>query len=99
VTGVRVKDTQCGFKLFTRESARALFGASRVDGFSFDLEILWLAQRWGIGIEEIPVRWIEAPGSKVKAGRESLRFLRDVAALRYRELCGLYAPTTAAAAA
>lgn len=99
VTGVRVKDTQCGFKLFTRESALALFGASRVDGFSFDLEILWLAQRWGMAIEEIPVRWIEAPGSKVKAGRESLRFLRDVAALRYRGICGLYAPTTAAAAA
>ncbi len=98
-TGVRIKDTQCGFKLFTRESAHALFGASRVDGFSFDLEILWLAQRWGIGIEEIPVRWIEAPGSKVSPGRESLRFLRDIAALRYRDLRGHYAAAMAAAAA
>ncbi|WP_099023235.1 dolichyl-phosphate beta-glucosyltransferase [Mycolicibacterium palauense] len=99
VTGVRIKDTQCGFKLFTRETAQALFRASRVDGFSFDLEILWLAQRWGIGIEEIPVRWIEAPGSKVSPGRESLRFLRDVAALRYRDLCGRYAGAMPAAVA
>ncbi len=99
VTGVRIKDTQCGFKLFTRESAQALFRASRVDGFSFDLEILWLAQRWGIGIEEIPVHWIEAPGSKVSPGKESLRFLRDVAALRYRDLRGHYAAETIAAVA
>ncbi|CAN5560856.1 glycosyltransferase family 2 protein [soil metagenome] len=99
VTGVRIKDTQCGFKLFTRESAQALFGASRVDGFSFDLEILWLAQRWDIGIEEIPVRWIEAPGSKVSPGKESLRFLRDVAALRYRDMRGSYAAQATAAAA
>lgn len=98
-TGVHVKDTQCGFKLFTRESARSLFRASRVDGFSFDLEILWLAQRWGLGIEEIPVQWIEAPGSTVKPGRESLRFLRDVAALRYRDLRGHYSPSMPAAVA
>lgn len=96
-TGVRVKDTQCGFKLFTRESARMLFGASRVDGFSFDLEVLWLAQRWGLGIAEIPVQWVEAPGSKVNPGRESLRFLRDVAALRYRDLRGQYAARAVAA--
>lgn len=99
VTGVQIKDTQCGFKLFARESARALFGASRVDGFSFDLEILWLAQRWGIGIEEIPVHWIEAPGSKVSPGKESLRFLRDVAALRYRDMRGSYAAQATAAVA
>lgn len=98
-TGVRVKDTQCGFKLFTRESARMLFAASRVDGFSFDLEVLWLAQRWGLDIEEIPVQWIEAPGSKVNPGRESLRFLRDVAALRYRDLRGQYTSSAVAAAA
>lgn len=97
VTGVQVKDTQCGFKLFTRESAQALFAASRVDGFAFDLEVLWLAERWGIGIKEIPVRWIEAPGSKVSPGRESLRFLCDVVALRYRDLRGHYAPEIAAA--
>ncbi|OAN34472.1 dolichyl-phosphate beta-glucosyltransferase [Mycolicibacterium iranicum] len=89
-TGVRVKDTQCGFKLFTRESAHALFQAARVDGFSFDLEILWLAQRWGLEVAEVPVRWFEAPGSKVRAGRESLRFLGDVAALRYRDIRGAY---------
>jgi dolichyl-phosphate beta-glucosyltransferase len=99
-TGVRVKDTQCGFKLFAREAAHALFRASCVDGFSFDLEILWLAQRWHIGIVEIPVSWTEAPGSKVSMGRESLRFARDVAALHYRDLRGWYdtvalVPTTA----
>jgi dolichyl-phosphate beta-glucosyltransferase len=96
-TGVRVKDTQCGFKLFTREAALALFGASLFDGFSFDLEILWLAQRWNLATAEIPVQWVEAPGSKVSAAKESVRFLRDVVALRYRDLRGCYAPTAAPA--
>lgn len=83
-TGVEAEDTQCGFKLFTRESAESLFGASIVDGFSFDLEVLWLAQRWGLRVAEIPVRWVDAPGSKVQPVRESLRFLIDVALLRIR---------------
>ena len=93
VTGVQVRDTQCGFKLFTRESARALFGASLVDGFSFDLEVLWLAQRWNLGIEEIPVQWVDAPGSKVDPARESVKFLIDVAVLRYRGWRARYAAT------
>lgn len=90
LTGVRVGDTQCGFKLFTRHAARALFAAGQVDGFSFDLEVLWLAQRWGYEIAEVPVRWIDAPGSKVRPLRESVRFLRDVGALRWRSARGVY---------
>jgi dolichyl-phosphate beta-glucosyltransferase len=93
LTGVGVRDTQCGFKLFTRTAARNLFARATVEGFSFDLELLWLAERWGLDVAEIPVRWIDAPGSSVRPWRESLRFLRDVAALRLRAWRGVYPPT------
>ena len=93
LTGVRVQDTQCGFKLFTRDAATALFPTSRADGFSFDLEVLWLAQRWNLDVAEVPVRWFDAPGSKVRPGRDALRFLRDVAILRIRSRRGIYPAT------
>ena len=63
------------------------------DGFSFDLEILWLAQRWDLEIAEVPVHWVDAPGSKVDPARESVKFLIDVAVLRYRGWRGRYAAT------
>jgi dolichyl-phosphate beta-glucosyltransferase len=60
-----VKDTQCGFKLFTRKAARELFSRQTVDGWAFDVEILYLARRLGIKFAEIPVNWRSIAGSKV----------------------------------
>ncbi len=91
VTGLGVRDTQCGFKLFTRDVADELFDLQTLDGFSFDLELLYLAERSALRIAEVPVKWIDAPGSKVRAGRESLRFLRDLAGIRLNDLRGRYA--------
>lgn len=87
---IPVRDTQCGFKLFTREAARRLFSAQTIDGFSFDLEILYLASRAGFRIAEIPVQWVDAPGSKVDTRREIQRFLRDLSRIRLNELRGVY---------
>ncbi len=89
--GVPVKDTQCGFKLFTARAARTLFRAQTVLGFSFDLEILYLAGRKGLRIVEVPVRWYDAPGSKVDTKKEIVRFLQSIARIRWNALSGVYA--------
>jgi len=81
-TGLPFWDTQCGFKAFRLEVCRPILEAARVDGFAFDVELLLLAQRAGLRIREIPVRWNHAQGSKVSFLRDSLRMLREVIVLR-----------------
>lgn len=98
--GIDVADTQCGFKLFTADAAQRLFGMQLVDGFSFDLEVLYLAHKLGYRTAEVPVEWIDAPGSTVDAARVSLQFLRDLMRIRLLDLRGRYRqpglrPTTA----
>lgn len=88
--GIKQKDTQCGFKLFTREAAHDLFGRQRIDGFSFDLELLFLANRQGYTVAEIPVEWIDAPGSTVDAAKVAVQFLKDLVTIRLRSLRGGY---------
>ena len=70
--------------------AHALAEASTIDGFSFDLELLFLARRWGLTVVEHPVDWVDAPGSTVDPTRESVRFLRDIVQIRRRALTGVY---------
>src|SRR5207237_3009954 len=81
-TGLPFWDTQCGFKAFRLDVCRSILEAARVDGFAFDVELLYFAQRAGLRIREIPVRWNHAEGSKVSFFRDSLRMLREVIALR-----------------
>src|SRR5881392_298635 len=83
-TGLPFWDTQCGFKAFRLDVCRPILEAARIDGFAFDVELLYLAQRAGLRIREIPVRWNHAEGSKVRFFRDSLRMLREVIALRAR---------------
>ncbi len=77
-------DTQCGFKAFQLDVCRPILEAAHVNGFAFDVELLFLAHRAGLRIREIPVRWNHAEGSKVNFFRDSLRMLREVIALRAR---------------
>ncbi|XP_041973035.1 dolichyl-phosphate beta-glucosyltransferase [Aricia agestis] len=60
-----IKDTQCGFKMFTRKTANQLFQSLHVNRWAFDVELLYIAQKLNIPIVEIPVRWTEIEGSKV----------------------------------
>jgi dolichyl-phosphate beta-glucosyltransferase len=83
-TGLPFWDTQCGFKAFRLNVCRPILEAARLDGFAFDVELLYLAQRAGLRIREIPVRWNHAEGSKVQFFRDSLRMLREVIGLRAR---------------
>ena len=88
ITGIA--DTQCGFKLFRRTVAQDLFGYTSINGFGFDLELLYLAQRRGYRIAEVPVNWSDQPGSKVHVLKDGLTMLRDLAAIRRNHQCGRY---------
>ena len=71
-------DTQCGFKLFPGELARALAANQRLDGFSFDVELLVLSRRWGYEIHEVGVRWRHVEASRVLPVRHSSQMIRDL---------------------
>lgn len=85
-----VHDTQCGFKLFTGAVAHDLFSRMRMSGFSFDVEVLLMAQRRGYRIAEVPVNWTHQPGSKVNLAWDSLRMARDLVVIRGHCLSGEY---------
>ncbi|HEY7930789.1 MAG TPA: glycosyltransferase [Acidimicrobiales bacterium] len=81
-TGTTLRDTQCGFKGFRLASARLLALISLVEGFAFDLEILYLADRLGLRVEPQLVTWDDVEGSSVRVGRDSRQMLRDMRQLR-----------------
>ena len=78
-----IEDTQCGFKLFRGDAARALFNEARVDRFAWDVEVLYLARRRGLAIAEVPVVWVNSPESKVRVVRDAVQTLWDVARIRW----------------
>jgi len=61
-----IRDTQCGFKLYEGDRARAAFRRARIDGWAFDIEVLRIFSRRGWPIREVPVRWVHQKGSKVR---------------------------------
>ncbi len=82
VAGIR--DTQCGFKMFSARAAEKIFPLQTLSGFSFDVELLVLARKHGFKIAEVPVRWINSPASKVSAWRDSTRMFADLIRLKLR---------------
>ena len=81
-TGLDYADTQCGFKLFRAEAAHAIFSATKVDRFAFDVELLYLAKRFGYRVAEVPVNWHEVAGSKVSLVRDSFSMLQEILKLQ-----------------
>jgi glycosyltransferase involved in cell wall biosynthesis len=81
-TGLPFWDTQCGFKAFRMEACRPIIESAKVIGFGFDVELLLLAQRAGLRLREIPVRWNHHEGSKIRLVHDSVRMLREVLSLR-----------------
>ncbi|KAI0259425.1 glycosyltransferase family 2 protein [Gloeopeniophorella convolvens] len=89
IVGVgHVRDTQCGFKLFSRGAARALFPRQHLATWIFDVELLLLAKALRIPVVEVPVGWHEVAGSKLSVVRDSLQMLRDLLVLRANQLLG-----------
>jgi len=89
ITGLPFHDTQCGFKLFGRSVAQEIFRRQRLDGFGFDVEVLYIARRLGCRVLEIPVRWNDVAGSTVSMAR-GLAAFGDVAQVRWNGLRGKY---------
>ncbi|RJP15563.1 MAG: glycosyltransferase family 2 protein [Candidatus Abyssobacteria bacterium SURF_5] len=85
-----IHDTQCGFKLFTNGCAGRIFSLSRIDGFGFDVEILFLAKKLGFRIEETAVRWQNSPSTKVSVVRDTFPMLREVLQVRLNDRKKLY---------
>ncbi len=86
-----ILDTQCGFKLFRRGAAQRIFPQLHESGWAFDVEILFLAQKFGMTITEVPVNWTAVEGSKVKA-TDGLRFFSALFRIRHRA-AGLTGPS------
>jgi len=86
----KVRDTQCGFKLFTRTTAQRLFITQHLRRWCFDVELLYLAQAMDIPIVEVEVNWSEIPGSKVRILESSLLMGRDLVVIRLAYSCGIW---------
>lgn len=89
VTGLPYLDTQCGFKVLSQRAAHAVAARQQSDGFGFDVEILYIAQKLGFKVLEVPVRWFNVEGSKVSLWNGMQAFL-DPWKIRWNDLRGLY---------
>jgi glycosyltransferase involved in cell wall biosynthesis len=89
ITGLPFRDTQCGFKLYRKDAAQAIFSRQQLDGFSFDVEDLFIARVLGIKAIDVPVRWSNVEGTKVSL-THGLKSFRDLLQIRRFYLQGLY---------
>jgi len=90
LTGLRFRDTQCGFKLFEARAGREVFRRQRLERFGFDAEVLFIARRLGYRTVEVPVRWSHSEGTKVSMFRDSLNMFLDLLRIRWNQLRGRY---------
>jgi glycosyltransferase involved in cell wall biosynthesis len=85
-----VQDSQCGFKCLPGDLARQLAAAMTIDGWGFDVELLYVARLWGHRIVETPIAWHYAPSSRIHPLRDSWRMTREVMRVRRNARLGLY---------
>jgi dolichyl-phosphate beta-glucosyltransferase len=89
-----LQDTQAGFKCFRREAAHRLFPLQTIDGWGFDVEILFIAQRRGFRIAEVPINWYYRNESKVRPIQDTYNMLQEIFKVRFNAWRGLYAKGT-----
>lgn len=83
-----IKDASCGAKLLRKTAAEKIFSEQKIKRFAFDVEILWLAKKYGIDIKEVGLKWKEIPGSKVKIFKDGAEMFISVLGLYKRQLLG-----------
>lgn len=83
-------DTQCGFKAFRRDAARAIFIRQRIERWGFDPEILYIALRLGLRVEEVAVTWGHDERSRISYLKDGLKMIEELLRVRFYSLAGLY---------
>jgi glycosyltransferase involved in cell wall biosynthesis len=90
VLGLNYKDTQCGFKAFSRKSAEVLFPLQQIERWGFDPELLFLARRFGFKVEEVPVLWAHREGTRINPLRDGIRMFGEMLRIRWNAWTGKY---------
>ena len=90
VLGLQFKDTQCGFKAFTRRAAQTILPLQRIQRWGFDPEILFLARKFGFRIAEVPVRWGHVGGTRINPLIDGARMFQEMLRIRWNDLTGKY---------
>jgi glycosyltransferase involved in cell wall biosynthesis len=90
ILGLRFADTQCGFKAFRRDAAQRIFPWQKIERWGFDPEILFLARRAGLRVEEIPVVWAHSEGTRLNPFRDGMRMFVEVLRIRWYAMAGEY---------
>lgn len=85
-----IRDTQCGFKLYKANAAKKIFALSRLKGYSFDPEVLFIARNAGYSIKEVPVKWLNSPESKVRLLRDPADMFLGILRIRLNRILGRY---------
>ena len=95
ILGLQFKDTQCGFKAFTRRSAQAIFPQQKIERWGFDPELLYLARKFGFTVSEVPVAWSHREGTRIHPLRDGIRMFVELLRVRWYALKGNYVPSNA----
>jgi dolichyl-phosphate beta-glucosyltransferase len=85
-----INDTQCGFKMFRKAAALKLFNQQKIDGWAFDVEVLYLARKYGYKIQELGVKWQHFEHENVNPVLQSFKMFREIAKIRINDLKGIY---------
>lgn len=90
ILGLRYKDTQCGFKAFTRRAVGLIFPLQQIERWGFDPELLFLARKFGLKVEEVPVRWAHREGTRINPVRDGIRMFGEMVKVRWFSISGKY---------
>lgn len=88
--GLKFKDTQCGFKVFTRDAARTVFPLQKVERWGFDPEILFLARKFNLKVKEVPVLWGHSGGTRINPLLDGARMFQEMLRIRWYDMTGKY---------
>jgi hypothetical protein len=95
ILGLKFKDTQCGFKAFTRRSAYTIFALQKIERWGFDPELLYLARKLAFVVREVPVAWAHREGTRINPLRDGIRMFGEILKIRLHALRGSYASASA----
>jgi dolichyl-phosphate beta-glucosyltransferase len=95
ILSLQLKDTQCGFKAFTRRGAQAIFPLQKVERWGFDPELLYLAKKFGFTVQEVPVSWSHREGTRIHPLRDGIRMFGELLRIRWYAMKGDYSAPTA----